>query len=176
MLRRRSETIDAPLPDEVARVDAWRHEQKRIAEERAQERAKRGSCSIHGPGPTGRMLYGPAPYGYGPVCKFCRREWSRRNDGQPWESEAQKRARDRAEHAAMVAEIEAMPPAEFYVAWEALRTKRHDATRRYHQDAAPDEFGVNYFGSATPEGQRYSAMRNRVRREIRAFEEARDVV
>lgn len=169
-------SFEAPSPDEVTRVDAWRQEQERIAGERAAAMARRRSCSIHGPGPTGRMLYGPAPYGYGPVCKHCRRKWSRRNGGKPWESAEQALARERAEHAAMVAEIEAMPPTEFYLAWEALRAQRHEETRRYRREAKPDEFGVNHFGSTTPNGYRYSAMRTRVWRERRAFEEARDVV
>jgi hypothetical protein len=168
--------VEMPSPEEMARVDAWREERRRIAEERSQAMYKRRVCSLHGPGPTGRMLYGPAPYGYGPVCKFCRREWSRRNGGKPWESAEQAYAREKAEHDAMVAEIEAMPPAEFYVAWEALRAKRHEATKRYHREAKPDEFGVNNFGSATPDGERYRAMRERVWRERRSFEEARDVI
>lgn len=168
--------VDPPSPEEMARVDAWREEQERIRQERFREQAKRRVCSLHGPGPTGRMLYGPAPYGYGPVCKFCRREWSRRNDGKPWESAKQAIARERAEHEAMVVDVEAMLPTEFYVAWEKLRTARYEATRRYHRDAKPDEFGVNNFGSATPDGQRYYAMRERVWRERRAFEETRDVI
>lgn len=163
--------FEPPSPEEVARVDAWRNEEERRQRERWEDAQKRRPCPIHGP--QGRMLYGPAPYGYGPVCRACRREWSRRH-GAPWESAEQTRERTRREHEAMVAEVEGLPPAAFYAEWEALRAKRHEETRRYHHEARPDEFGVNYFGSATPDGERYLAMRVRVLREQRAFEEARD--
>lgn len=171
----RSPRVAEPTRDEIARVDAWRAEQQRIAEERAKEMRKYRRCGIHGPGATGRMMYGDAPYGYGPVCKVCRREWSRKNGGKRWESAEQSRAREKAQEAAMVAEIEAMPPPEFYAEWEALRAIRHEETKRYHHEIAPDEFGVNPFGSATPNGKRYLAMRERVRRERVTFQSDRSL-
>jgi hypothetical protein len=167
--------VNAPLSEEIARVDAWRAEQERLAAERYEGMRRRAPCGIHGRG-CGRILYGPMPWGYGPGCKHCRREWSRRHGGQRWESDQQARERKQREHAEMVAEIEAMPPTEFWPAWEELRARRYEATRRYHREAQPDEFGVNHFGSATPEGKRYYAMRDRVWREMRAFEEARNVL
>lgn len=166
--------ITAPTPGEIERVRAWEAEQERLAEERERIRLSH-LCLIHGPSPS-RNLYGPMPWGYGPGCGKCRREWSRRNGGKPWESSEQTRAREQAEHAAMVADVEAMTPAEFYAEWDALRAVRHKETKPYHWDAKPDEFGVNHFGCATPDGKRYIAMRDRVRREARQFEEAKDVL
>jgi hypothetical protein len=43
--------------------------------------------------------YGPHPFGYGPCCKECQREWSRQHGGARWESDASKVARLRAEQA-----------------------------------------------------------------------------
>lgn len=168
--------MELPTEEEIARVDAWRAERQRQAEERAQQAHARRACSLHGPGATGRIISGPAVWGGGPTCRVCRRAWSRQNGGKRWESWDERMARERREHAEMVAEVEAMRPDEFYAAWEVLRAKRHEETRRYHYDAPPDEFGVNHYGSATPDGQRYHAMRARVLRERRQFEEAHDVL
>ncbi len=162
--------IKPPTSEEIARVDAWRAEQARHAEERDQL-VRRYYCMAHGYSRS-RVLYGPMPWGYGMGCKACRREWERQN-GRPWESADAAREREAREHAAMVAEIEAMPPDVFWSEWVELRDLRRVTNGRYDHRMTPDEFGVNGFGSATDEGRRYSAMRDRVRRELAAFEEAR---
>ena len=160
-----------PTPEEIAKVDAWREHLRQQAAERAKMERKYHRCSRHGPGATGRMIYGPAPYGYGDTCRYCRREWSKQNGGQRWYSDAENKERRRAAHAALVAGINAMPPAEFYVEWEALRAKRIEATKRYRYEYTPDEFGVvQQYGGATEDGVRYSVMRDRVRREREANE------
>lgn len=162
--------IKPPPADEIERVEAWRQALVQAAEER-EALLRRHHCFMHGATRT-RVIYGPMPWGYGPGCQTCRRRWSQKHGGQPWESDAHALERKRREHAELVAEIEAMSPAPFYVAWEELRTKRHADTKPYHWDAKPDEFGVNHFGSATPDGERYIAMRDRVRRERDAFASA----
>lgn len=164
-----SAVVDRPSVEAIERVRAWEAEQAQVREERHLAMRAREACPIHGH--QGRMIHGPAPYGYGPTCRRCRREWSRKH-GRPWESEEQARKREQRGRGALRAEIEAMPPYEFYAAFEALRQRRYEATRRYHHEAKPDEFGVNCFGSATPDGERYCFMRDRVWAERQAF--ARD--
>jgi hypothetical protein len=49
--------------------------------------ARAGACMC---GRTDGVLYGPHPFGYGPCCVFCQREWSRQHDGARWVSDAER--------------------------------------------------------------------------------------
>lgn len=166
--------MNADDPDKVQRWLAEYAEIERRMFERQEMVRKYRRCRIHGPGATGRQIYGRACWGFGMTCSLCRREWSKKHNGIPWESAEQVRVREAAEHAQMVAAIEAMPPAEFYPAWDALRVIRHEQTKRYSYEWSPDEFGVvQQYGSGTADGRRYSAMRERVRRERDEFQARR---
>lgn len=162
-----------PSAEEIRRVHAWEAKQANQRKTRRQVMYARRACPIHGH--SGRIIYGPAVWGYGPTCGQCRREWSRRY-GRPWESDAQARERQQQEHQALIREIAEMEPLRFYLEFEALRQKRSEQTRRVWWEVKPDEFGVSSFGSATPEGERYHIMRARVQAERRMFEEARDAI
>lgn len=177
----RTDTLDNYLfdrmneedPDKITRWLAEYEEIERRKFERQEMVSKYRRCSIHGPGATGRQIYGEACWGFGMTCRLCRREWSKKH-GAAWESADQVRVREAAEYAQMVAEIEAMTPAEFYAAWDAVRAIRHEETKRYSYEWAPDEFGVvMQVGSATPDGRRYAAMRDRVLRDREEFAGAR---
>lgn len=124
----------------------------------------------------GKIIYGPSPFGYGNTCGRCRRIWSRR-EHKPWRSNQQIMDDDRAERHRVRLEVEEMPPAEFYAAWaEMLNARLEQQGPRWRwYDMKQDEFGVTGFGSATGLGWRYHCMRERVRRDLRIFEEARCV-
>lgn len=71
--------------------------------------------------------YGPHPFGYGPCCIHCQREWSRQHGGARWQSNAERIAMFHAERARAAAD--GRDPGEVTRAWNRGLPPFHTAAR-----------------------------------------------